>query len=322
MRESTETHPADVPEPKKQQDHTDEVFNEADIDLDRDGWPKTSQDEEDPEFLCQSLDDVPVARLSSKNLENRAQKEKVLKAHHRGKYGVIYKPKIEGYYMPNSTGCARTEGVSKIPLSEKRKYLPQYTKAQRPREEAQTQVAAAEVNLTQIRLEPGPVITTSRADRLAKRNAAKKVNAKTAIISNEDDNKARLKQLCKRMKDLRLGRSAIHGWGLFTEAKVAANDMVIEFVGEVVSQKVSEKREKKYLESGLGSSYLFSLNNGFVVDGTKRGNISRFINHSCTPNVASKIRDVNGSPRVFFFASRDIEAGEFSPRSPILRFTN
>lgn len=261
--------------------------------------------------LCQSLEDVPAAPSSSKNLEQWAQEEKFLKAHYRSEHGVVYS-KIEGYYVLNSTGCARTEGVSKIPLSEKRKYLPQYAKAQRSREEAQTQAAAAEVKLAQTRLGPGPIVRTARADRIAKRNSVREVTEKTAIIPDEDGDKARFNQLSKRTKHLRLGRSAIHGWGLFSEAKVAANDMVIEFVGEVISQKVSEKRERKYLESGIGSSYLFSLNNGFVVDGTKRGNMSRFTNHSCTPNVASKIREVDGSPRIFFFASRDIEAGRFS----------
>lgn len=307
MLESTETHLADVPEPKQKQGLANEIPNEADIILDLDGWQKIIQDEEDLEFLRQSLEDVPAAPVSSENLEEWARKKKLLKAFYRGEYGVMYKSKIEGYYVPNSTGCARTEGVSKIPLSKKRQYLPQYAKAQRSREEAQNQAAA---NLAQTRLGPGPVITTARADRLAKRNSGRDFKAKMA---NEDDDKARFSQLYYRTKHLRLGRSAIHGWGLFSEAKVAANDMVIEFVGEVVSQKVSEKREKKYLESGLGSSYLFSLDNGFVVDGTKRGNMSRFINHSCTPNVASKIRDVDGSPRIFFFASRDIEAGKFYP---------
>ena len=89
--------------------------------------------------------------------------------------------------------------------------------------------------------------------------------------------------------------------------------MVIEFVGELISQKVSDKREKNYLGSGIGSSYIFTLDNGFVLDGTKKGNMSRFINHSCTPNVVSKIRAVGGIPRVFFFASRDIETGKLSP---------
>lgn len=69
------------------------------------------------------------------------------------------------------------------------------------------------------------------------------------------------------------------------------------------------KCEKKFLKGGIG----ISLDNGFMVDGTKQGNMSRFINHCCTTNVPSKIRDVDWSPRVFFLASRDIEAGKFSP---------
>lgn len=297
MRESTGTHPADVPQPNKTQGHTDEVPNEA--------------DEEDLEFRRQYPKDEPAAPVSSEDLGNWAQKEKAPREEYRGEYCDAFKPETDGYNVPNNTGCARTEGVSKIPFSEKRKYLPQYAQTQKSREDT---AAAAGVDLAQTWIGPESVITTSaRADRLAKRNSARKVDSKAAIMPNGDGDQARLKQLCKRTDHLRLGRSTIHGWGLFSEAKVAANDMVIEFVGEVISQRVSEKREKKYLESGLGSSYLFSLNNGFVVDGTKRGNISRFINHSCSPNVASKIRDVDGSPRIFFFASTDIEAGEFSP---------
>ena len=72
--------------------------------------------------------------------------------------------------MPNRTGCTRTEGVSKIPLSEKRKYLPQYAKAERSRQEAKNKAAAAatELKLTQTRLGPEPVTKSARADRIAK----------------------------------------------------------------------------------------------------------------------------------------------------------
>lgn len=71
------------------------------------------------------MEDLPSATVSSNNLEEWAQE-------HRGDCGVVYKRKpsvqlkIEGCYVPNSSGCAQTEGVYKIPLSEKRKYLPQY----------------------------------------------------------------------------------------------------------------------------------------------------------------------------------------------------
>ena len=137
-------------------------------------------------------------------------------------------------------------------------------------------------------------------------------NADGSMTWNEDGNKARFSQFCIRANHLRLGRSPIDYWGLFSDTKFAAGDMVIEFVGEVISQKVSEKREKSYLQSGIGSSYLFTLDSGFVVDGTKKGKMSRFINHSCTPNVVSKIRDVDGIPRIFFFASKDIQTGKLS----------
>lgn len=172
------------------------------------------------------MEDLPSATVSSNNLEEWAQE-------HRGDYGVVYKRKpsvqlkIERCYLPNSSGCAQTEGVYKIPLSEKRKYLPQYAKAQRSREEAKTQAAATEVELAQTRLGSGPQITTTRAGHLAKQNSAIEVAVKKATIPNEDGDKVRFNKLSKRTNDLRLGRSAIHGWGLFSEAKIAANDMVI-----------------------------------------------------------------------------------------------
>lgn len=313
----TDAHSTNVLKPKEKEILQDP--DEADIIPDLDGWQKVIQDEEDLKFLRQSLEDVIAAPLSHKNLEEWAQAQKVLKGYYRGEYGVVYKscrPKIEGYYVPNSTGCARTEGVSKIPLSEKRKYLPQYAKAERSRQEAKNQAAAAtaELKLTQTRLGPEPLRKSARADRIAKRNSAKEGIADKLMARYEDGNKARFSQFSIRTNHLRLGRSAIHCWGLFSETKVAAGEIVIEFVGEVISQKVSEKREKNYVQSGIGSSYLFTLHNGFVVDGTKKGNMSRFINHSCTPNVVSKIRAVGGIPRIFFIALRDIETGKLSPR--------
>lgn len=310
----TDAHPTDVLKSKEKE--VLQVPDEAEVILDLDGWQKLIQDEEDQEFLRQPPEDVTATPLSNKNLEEYTQTHKTLKRYCRDEYGVVYKsdqPKIEGYYVPNSTGCARTEGVSKILFSEKRKYLPQYAKAKRSRQEAKNQAAAAELNLEQTRLGPEPVMKSARADRIAKRNSAKVDNADKSMTSNEDDNKARFSQLSIRTNHLRLGRSPIHCWGLFSETKVAAGDIVIEFVGEVISQEVSEKREKNYLESGIRSSYLFTLDNGFVVDGTKKGNMSRFINHSCTPNVVSKIRAVDGIPRIFFFALRDIKTGKFSP---------
>ena len=40
-------------------------------------------------------------------------------------------------------------------------------------------------------------------------------------------------------------------------------------------------REQRYEEEGIGSSYLFRVDQDTIIDATKYGNLSRFINHSC-----------------------------------------
>lgn len=58
---------------------------------------------------------------------------------------------------------------------------------------------------------------------------------------------------------------------------------VVEYVGAVIRNVVSDKRETLYelQRGGDGSCYMFRLDAAFVVDATRKGNMSRFINHSC-----------------------------------------
>lgn len=62
---------------------------------------------------------------------------------------------------------------------------------------------------------------------------------------------------------------------------IAADEMVIEYVGEVVRQAVADERERKYEAKGIGSSYLFRVDHDYIIDATKQGNLARFINHCC-----------------------------------------
>ena len=43
-----------------------------------------------------------------------------------------------------------------------------------------------------------------------------------------------------------LGKSAIHDWGLFAMEHIGADEMVIEYVGDVVRPILSDTREKRY----------------------------------------------------------------------------
>lgn len=43
---------------------------------------------------------------------------------------------------------------------------------------------------------------------------------------------------------------------------------------------MADKREREYEKRGIGSSYLFRVDNQ-VIDATQMGNIARFMNHSC-----------------------------------------
>lgn len=40
-------------------------------------------------------------------------------------------------------------------------------------------------------------------------------------------------------------------------------------------------RERRYEQEGIGSSYLFRVDQDTIIDATKCGNLARFINHSC-----------------------------------------
>ena len=69
---------------------------------------------------------------------------------------------------------------------------------------------------------------------------------------------------------------------------MAKHEMVVEYAGELIRQKVADERERRYEESGIGSCYLFRLGADLIVDATRVGTLSRFINHSCDVSVFSR----------------------------------
>ncbi|KAK6462829.1 histone methyltransferase [Scheffersomyces coipomensis] len=149
-------------------------------------------------------------------------------------------------------------------------------------------------------------IQSSRVNRANNRRFAADI---TAQLGNETEVLS-LNALTKRKKPVSFARSAIHNWGLYALEPIAAKEMIIEYVGESIRQQVAENREKSYLKTGIGSSYLFRIDENTVIDATKKGGIARFINHCCSPSCTAKIIKVEGSKRIVIYALRDIEANE------------
>nr|POE99148.1 histone-lysine n-methyltransferase, h3 lysine-4 specific [Quercus suber] len=292
------------------------VEDERDVVLDISGWQQLLKDNEDMMFARKALEAQPTAMIGDVKLW--AWKQMEIKALNRGIGGPLQSDSgVDGYYVPNPTGCARTEGYKKILNEEKSKYLPHRIKVQRAREERQAQ---ATVNPTAV-LEAAKLAAaekmastaTSRSNRVNNRRLVNDINAQkqTLAIANSDADVAiRFNQLKKRKKLVKFDRSAIHGWGLYAEENIAVNDLIIEYVGEKVRQKVADMRELKYDRQGVGSSYLFRMLDDEIVDATKKGGIARFINHSCNPNCTAKIIKVEGTPRIVIYALKDIYKNE------------
>jgi len=100
------------------------------------------------------------------------------------------------------------------------------------------------------------------------------------------------------------------GWGVKSLVDIPKGGFVCEYVGELISDAEAEQREN--------DSYLFDLENRdgdtFCIDANRFGNVTRFINHSCSPNlvpvkVFTSHQDLR-FPHIAMFASKIIKKGD------------
>jgi len=108
---------------------------------------------------------------------------------------------------------------------------------------------------------------------------------------------------------LAFGKSSIQGWGLIAQQNFKESDFVIEYRGQLVRHSVANILEEKYNKAGK-ACYLFAVDDDFVVDATDCGNLGRFINHSCNPNMHTKVVTGNHGYHIVFVARRDVAIGE------------
>jgi SET domain-containing protein len=100
---------------------------------------------------------------------------------------------------------------------------------------------------------------------------------------------------------MKLARSRIHRWGVYAAEPIPANRKVIEYTGEKIS-----RRETKRRADSNNLIYLFTLDDYWTIDGSAGGSGAEYINHSCDPNLASRI--VRG--HILYMSVRPIKRGE------------
>ncbi|KRG87668.1 SET domain protein [Stenotrophomonas daejeonensis] len=113
-------------------------------------------------------------------------------------------------------------------------------------------------------------------------------------------------------KKIQARKSTIHGNGVFALAPLRKGERVIEYRGLRRTHAEVDADDAGDVESG--HTFLFTLNDDYVIDANHKGNDARWINHSCAPNCEAVIAEAEGDDRtadkVFIEAIRDIKPGE------------
>lgn len=119
-----------------------------------------------------------------------------------------------------------------------------------------------------------------------------RIDAETSFIVNPSIDP---RFVCFR---LRLGQSRIHRWGVYAGEPIPPRRKVIEYTGERINRSEAKRREDTH--------YLFQVDAYWTIDGSVGGSGAELINHSCDPNLESRI--LKG--HVLYFSRRPIRKGE------------
>ena len=114
----------------------------------------------------------------------------------------------------------------------------------------------------------------------------------------------------KKFKELEVKRSSKKGHGLFSEENIKPGEFVLEYVGEVLHEEAYEERKRQYAREKRRHFYFMTLSSSETIDATERGDVGRFLNHSCDPNCETQKWMVKGELCIGVFALREIQPGE------------
>ena len=106
--------------------------------------------------------------------------------------------------------------------------------------------------------------------------------------------------------------SSIHGNGVFADEQIRKGERIVRYKGTLRTHKEVDRLYGELDENG--HTFLFTLNEDYVIDANEGGNVARWINHSCDPNCESVIEENDKGKahkdKVFIEAVRDIKPGE------------
>ena len=124
------------------------------------------------------------------------------------------------------------------------------------------------------------------------------------------------KELCRNMRfqkrqypPIQVVRSEGRGWGLKNQGIIKKGQFVIEYVGELITMQEYRSRMTAIQLSGEENYYYLTIDSNRMIDAGPKGNMARFMNHSCDPNCITQKWTVNGDTRVGLFAMKDIADG-------------
>ncbi|XP_049280704.1 probable histone-lysine N-methyltransferase Mes-4 [Anopheles funestus] len=100
------------------------------------------------------------------------------------------------------------------------------------------------------------------------------------------------------------------GFGLVALQDLQSGQFVIEYVGEVINNEEFERRVKTMQTAKEENYYFLTVDPDLTIDAGAKGNVSRFINHSCEPNCETQKWTIGETRVIGLFAIKDIKAGE------------
>lgn len=97
----------------------------------------------------------------------------------------------------------------------------------------------------------------------------------------------------------------MHGRGVFALVDIPGDTRLIEYTGQIISWQRAQQRHPHDARQPNHTFY-FHVDDDHVIDGSRGGNSSRWINHSCDPNAVAE--DLDG--RIVIRTLRRVRAGE------------